>query len=98
MNFLKSRLTLAAIAVFICGLVVTGAWRGYGPQAHAAKASARPYHINCASGSPICTEVWDSEAAFGKDHYVGHDEPSTLFYSNQPGSGNQMRYQLKLPS
>ena len=27
---------------------------------------------------------------FGQGHYVGHDEPSTLFYSNVPGSGNRM--------
>src|SRR5438874_8409082 len=99
MNFLKSRLTLAGIAVFICGLVVTGAWRGYVAQAaHAAPASSNHRHINCAANYPLCTEVWDSEAAFGEGHYVGHDEPATLFYSNQPGSGNQMRYQLKLPS
>ena len=29
--------------------------------------------------------------------YVGHDEPSTLFYSNQPGSGNNNTYLLRLP-
>jgi hypothetical protein len=49
------------------------------------------------AGATTCTEVWDPEAVFGKDHYIGHDEPSTLFYSNQAGSGNQMRYKLTLP-
>jgi len=34
---------------------------------------------------------------FGKE-YVGHDEPSLLFYSNHPGSGNQMRYRGMLPT
>lgn len=29
--------------------------------------------------------------------YIGHDEPSTLFYSNTPGSGNNNTYQLRLP-
>jgi hypothetical protein len=29
--------------------------------------------------------------------YIGHDEPSTEFYSNQPGSGNNVTYQLVLP-
>jgi hypothetical protein len=29
--------------------------------------------------------------------YVGHDEPSLLFYSNKPGSGNSNRYFLRLP-
>jgi hypothetical protein len=29
--------------------------------------------------------------------YIGHDEPSTLFYSHQPGAGNNVTYQLVLP-
>ena len=29
--------------------------------------------------------------------YVGHDEPSLLFYSNKPGSGNSNVYFLRLP-
>jgi hypothetical protein len=39
--------------------------------------------------------VDDAAAAFG--HYVGHDEPSVLFYSNIPGSGNHMTYNVTLP-
>src|SRR5438105_13151487 len=54
-------------------------------------------HIDCSAGLPLCTEVQDPEEVFGEDQYVGHDEPSVLFYSNQPGSGNQMTYQLTLP-
>ncbi|MGA8417088.1 MAG: hypothetical protein WB808_10770 [Candidatus Dormiibacterota bacterium] len=37
----------------------------------------------------------DSQAVFG--HYVGHDEPSVLFYSNKNGSGNEMQYSGSLP-
>jgi hypothetical protein len=40
--------------------------------------------------------VYHSKEVFG-DHYVGHDEPSLLFYSNRPGSGNRMQYQGILP-
>lgn len=58
---------------------------------------SRPAHINCAQGRFSCTEVHDSEEVFGEGHYVGHDEPSLLFYSNKPGSGNQMRYEYQLP-
>jgi hypothetical protein len=98
MNFLKSRFTFTALTVFICGLAVASMWRGYtAPQAHAAPATSNHAHIDCSKGAITCSEVWDSEAVFGKDKYVGHDEPSTLFYSNQPGSGNQMRYTLVLP-
>ena len=52
--------------------------------------------INCAYASAMCTEVANSDEVFG--HYVGHDEPSALFYSNSPGSGNHMRYNLTLPT
>jgi hypothetical protein len=51
--------------------------------------------INCAYSSAMCTEVANSDNVFG--HYVGHDEPSMLFNSNTPGSGNHMRYVLTLP-
>ena len=30
-------------------------------------------------------------------HYVGHDEPATQFYSQVPGSGNNVQYMLTLP-
>lgn len=49
----------------------------------------------CANNIRLCTEVSDPLTAFG--HYVGHDEPSVLFYSNVPGSGNHMRYNVTLP-
>ncbi len=50
----------------------------------------------CASSIQLCTEVDDPLSAFG--HYVGHDEPSVLFYSNEPGSGNHMTYNVTLPT
>jgi hypothetical protein len=94
---LSMLLTLGAIVVVVGGLLVTmGLWTP-APSAHAAKASSAGMHLDCASGRPTCTEVYDSETVFGNDVYVGHDEPSTLFYSNRPGSGNQMRYTLDLP-
>jgi hypothetical protein len=32
-----------------------------------------------------------------ENHYIGHDEPSLLFYSNKPGSGNSYTVLLRLP-
>jgi hypothetical protein len=90
-------ISLAALVVVVAGLLATGALNGSIFKAHTARASGGGSHIDCSKGIPICTEVFDSEAVFGQDVYVGHDEPSTLFYSNTPGSGNQMRYQLTLP-
>jgi hypothetical protein len=51
--------------------------------------------IDCAFAAAMCAEVADSQKVFG--HYVGHDEPSMLFYSNKAGSGNHLRYVLTLP-
>jgi hypothetical protein len=49
----------------------------------------------CADGPLMCTEVADWRNAF--HYYVGHDEPSVLYYSNSPGAGNRNQWQLTLP-
>ncbi len=69
--------------------------------------AAGPQHF-CGSNGIECTEPaldWDEFAGFHKakteganiQGYIGHDEPATLFYSNRPGSGNNVTYQLRLP-
>jgi hypothetical protein len=64
---------------------------GTGAESYGAK-------LSCASARLMCTEVQDPATAFGYGaKYVGHDEPSTLFYSNVPGSGNRMQYNLTIP-
>ena len=45
--------------------------------------------------SGLCTDTYTHKNYEGK--YVGHDEPSLLFYSNEPGSGNSNVYLLTLP-
>src|SRR5947209_8112183 len=67
-----------------------------GPAVPASATEDETYPNLCAQGSGLCPEVNDSREAFG--HYVGHDEPSVLFYSNTPGSGNSMRSMLRLPA
>src|SRR5207342_2884998 len=44
----------------------------------------------CESHRALCADPYDS---FG-DGYVGHDEPSVLFKSSVPGSGNDITYEL----
>jgi hypothetical protein len=46
----------------------------------------------CPDG-PTCTEIFTWHR-----YYTGHDEPSVLFYSGTAGSGNDMTYQLSLPT
>jgi hypothetical protein len=50
----------------------------------------------CSEGSPICAEAVDALGYEGE--YTGHDEPSILFYSDTPGSGNNQRYRLVVPA
>src|SRR5215471_16386262 len=47
----------------------------------------------CSQQNFACTEL--NQYVGG---YTGHDEPSLLFYSNTPGSGNNQTYSLTLPS
>jgi len=62
----------------------------------------------CGSNGITCAEpatTWDELAGYNKAvragarvlPYIGHDEPSTLFYSDQPGAGNNVTWQLTLP-
>lgn len=88
--------SLVVIAAVVGGFMITGALRGQ--TSHARAATTTHMYINCGEPglmSSLCTEVQDP-SVFG-EYYIGHDEPSTLFYSNQPGSGNSMRYDLTLP-
>jgi hypothetical protein len=67
------------------------------PAATAASNPSGQQKLTCWWSTSLCTEIADPQAVWGS-WYVGHDEPSLLFYSNRPGSGNDMTYQLKIPS
>jgi len=55
----------------------------------------RQLFLQCNEPSGIlCTEQRDNPGGW---KYVGHDEPSLLFYSNDPGSGYGNIYKLRLP-
>src|ERR1700719_3163442 len=45
--------------------------------------------------SGLCTDL--ARGVNYEGQYSGHDEPSLLFYSNKPGSGNTSVYYLRLP-
>ncbi len=77
----------AAVAVFAVG-------------AGTASAAWGPTGLGKAAGS-LCTSTFSVCADPGKlvnGYYVGHDEPSLEFKSNRPGSGNNMTYELTLPT
>jgi hypothetical protein len=49
----------------------------------------------CNEGDPLCAET--AEAIGYEGRYTGHDEPSVLYYSDKPGSGNNNRYRGVVP-
>jgi hypothetical protein len=49
----------------------------------------------CQTQLSLCADA--PPGTFGDDVYVGHDEPSVLFKSRVPGSGNDMTYTVTLP-
>jgi hypothetical protein len=80
---------LAAISI-----LPLGPWNAF--AAPAPPASSQRTHIDC-EYSRLCPDLANPETVYGSE-YVGHDEPSLLFYSNTPGSGNQMQYNMTVPS
>jgi hypothetical protein len=60
---------------------------------HASPPNAKLFDCDEQSGI-LCAEARENP---GDGYYVGHDEPSLLFYSNEPGSGSSQVYRLRLP-
>jgi len=52
----------------------------------------------CVLHPQLCTEVNNPVRYPGYTYVSGHDEPSLLYYSNTPGSGNSNVYHLTLPT
>jgi hypothetical protein len=109
---LKRRLFAVAAVVALVTGVVTGA-AASGTQHQALAGSKLTYHGQpiahwCNTNGVTCTEPYqnwedfpwynkvESEGVHIQD-YIGHDEPSVLFYSNKAGSGNNNTYNLVLP-
>ena len=60
------------------------------------KAGADTYKETfCASDAPTCLDPYNSIGPNGA--YTGHDEPSLIFRSHRPGSGNNITYLMTLP-
>ncbi len=78
----------------VAGAMLTGATASTAAGAVNAAAASPHAAINCEYS--LCAEVANSADVFGNE-YVGHDEPSTVFYSHVPGAGNHMTYSMRLP-
>ena len=93
-----ARLVIGAGALLVAAAsIAAGPAASARSTATAARAAPAAKHvaINCEYSS-LCAEVANPKEVFGNE-YVGHDEPSAVFYSNKPGSGNRNQYQVVLP-
>ena len=96
------RSRLAALSLLSLPLLVAGALPASAASAASAAASQAKVLKDtagsideplCQSNKSTCVDAAGNIA--GK--YVGHDEPSVLFKSSRPGSGNDMTYTITLP-
>ena len=62
-------------------------------NAAAPPAQTTEHESVCESHKALCVDPFDTLG----ESYVGHDEPSVLFKSCVPGSGNDLTYQVTLP-
>jgi len=83
------------LLVIIGGLAVMASVSGV-PASATPSAGEPSEKLLCSEGSPICAEAVDALGYEGE--YTGHDEPSLLFYSGTPGSGNNQKYRLVVPA
>jgi len=92
MKRLALGLTLVA-ALAVAALFTASAGRSASTHA------APPFGFHC--GTPgqsyLCTDVENGLSIQSFGNYVGHDEPSLLFYSNAAGSGNNNYWNVTLP-
>ena len=100
----------AGVTVTATALSVAGAASAGQPARQSAPRAkpAAPLTHWCNTNGITCAEPyqkWQSFPFFSKirkagvkiGEYIGHDEPSNLFYSNKAGAGNNNTYQLVLP-
>jgi hypothetical protein len=85
-----SRRTIVALAAACAAFALTPA------SAHASGGDMGPVAQHCGDNGSLCTEPADPYTYEGT--YIGHDEPSVLFYSGTPGAGNNQLYHLQLPT
>ena len=100
--------SLAMIGLMAGGGPASGSLRPAFDPLGKTGANTAPVTHWCNTNGVTCAEPyqnWEDFPWFDKTRshvnigeYIGHDEPSLLFYSGQPGSGNDNTYNLTLPT
>jgi hypothetical protein len=104
---------IASAGVLLAALTsITAAGADRRPQAdplgrESAGANTAPFSHWCNTNGVTCTEPFqnwedfpwfdDVSKTVNISDYIGHDEPSLLFYSGKAGAGNENTYNLRLP-
>lgn len=86
---------LRIVGVLVLGIAATVTAVGGSSVARGQAADNTPL---CVQHPQMCVEQLDPWTWHGYSYPSGHDEPSLLFYSQTPGSGNSQQYRLNLPS
>jgi hypothetical protein len=92
--FVPRRLRIAGVT-FLAIVAIASALGGGSVSAAHADAFSAPW---CVLHPQLCTEANNTWTWNNYTYNSGHDEPSLLFYSDTPGSGNSNVYQLTLPT
>jgi hypothetical protein len=87
---------LVLLVAIVTGCVLGATAASARPAAQAASGPSAVKSQACVTGGLMCAEVQDFDHAFG-GKYVGHDEPSVLYYSNVKGAGFRNQWQVTLP-
>jgi hypothetical protein len=106
---MKKLLALTAAGALFATLIFaqTAAASKFSPHLSPPLQAGGPAHF-CNTNGITCTEPfqnWEDFSWFDKvagkapmTEYIGHDEPSVLFYSHKDGSGNSNNYLVRLPT
>ncbi len=110
-NLFRSRLALSLMGIVILTVIAlpVAVVSIQAVGAHAAPAFAAKGNLDCNGYSKIqkplkvdslCTDPrgYDGGRFYDNGNYIGHDEPTVQFLSNQPGSGNNVQWQITLPT
>jgi HYR domain-containing protein len=102
MTNLRGHLCTGAISVGIFALVLLNLAHAADSIPNAANITGTVNEDDCNDpDNPlpvwICREPPHNLLPPDYEYYVGHDEPEIFFYSNKPGSGNNIQWKLRLP-
>ncbi|HEY6677266.1 MAG TPA: hypothetical protein VI411_00015 [Actinomycetota bacterium] len=94
---MRRTLSILATTVLLASLATMASARAtVRVRPRAGRAENYGSRLVCGEGSPLCAEA--NDALGYKGGYTGHDEPSLLFYSDAPGSGNESNYRMIVPT